>query len=197
MLRQILSVSLAITACASLIPTSANAATLTVLPSGEIPKKVNDSIEFSFYFDPIWSDPEPGVSSGLLGITLFDLLFDYDKEELRLRGTVEPINRSVSYRPYPYTIASYTFDVLKPIKDGKPDLFNARISYTEYYSTATIYNLTTPITFGGDVVPVPEPSIPVSEPSTTVPEPLTIFGTATALGGVILLKRKSFKMKKS
>ena len=194
MLRQILSVSLAMTACASLIPTSANAATLTVLPSGEIPKKVNDSIEFSFYFDPIWSDPEPGVSSGLLGITLFDLLFDYDKEELRLRGTVEPIYGSLRS---PYTIARYTFDVLKPIKDGKPDLFNVSISYTEYYRPTGSSNFKTPITFGGDVVPVPEPSIPVLEPSTTVPEPLTIFGTATALGGVILLKRKSFKMKKT
>jgi len=182
MLRQILSVSLAMTACASLIPTSANAATLTVLPSGEIPKKVNDSIEFTFYFDP-----EVGPPSRLLGVKLFDLLFDYDKDELRLRGTIEPI---YGFLHFPYTIASYTFDVLKPIKDGKPDLFNARISYTEYYPTATVYNLQTPITFGGDVVPV-------SEPSTPVPEPLTIFGTATALGGVILLKRKSFKMKKS
>ncbi len=194
MLRQILSVSLAMTACASLIPTSANAATLTVLPSGEIPKKVNDSIEFTFYFDPIYSDPEPSIPSGLLGIILFDFLFDYDKEELRLRGTVEPIYRSVRS---PNTIVRYTFDVLKPIKDGKPDLFNVSVSYTEYYRPAGSSTFKTPITFGGDVVPVPESSIPVLEPSASVPEPLTIFGTATALGGVILLKRKSFKMKKT
>jgi len=189
MLRQIVSLSLAMTACVTFVSTKANAATLTVLPSGEIPKKVNDSIEFIFNFDP----GEP-ASTKYLGTSLFDLLFDYDKDELRLRGTIEPISGSLRF---PYTIARYTFDVLKPIKDGKPDLFNARISYTEYYSTATIYNLTTPITFGGDVVPVPEPSIPVPEPSTSVPEPLTIFGTATALGGVILLKRKSFKIKKT
>jgi hypothetical protein len=168
------------TACGSLIPASANAATLTVLPSGEIPKKVNDSIEFIFNFDPT-------LRGRMLGVTLFDLLFDYDKDELRLRGTIEPINGSLSF---PYTIARYTFDVLKPIKDGKPDLFNARISYREHYPTLTTSIFETPITFGGDVVPVPEPSTPV-------PEPLTIFGTATALGGVILLKRKSFKMKKS
>ncbi|HEY9300943.1 MAG TPA: PEP-CTERM sorting domain-containing protein, partial [Phormidium sp.] len=139
-------------------------------------------------------DPKVGPPSRLLGVYLFDLLFDYDKDELRLRGTIEPIS---GFLHFPYTIASYTFDVLKPIKDGKADLFNARISYTEYYPTATIYNLETPITFGGDVVPVLEPLTPVPEPSTSVPEPLTIFGTATAFGGVILLKRKSFKMKKS
>lgn len=189
MLRQILSLSLAMTACASLIPTSANAATLTVLPSGEIPKKVNDSIEFTFYLDP-----EVGLPRRLLGVDFFDLLFDYDKDELRLRGTIEPRYGSLYF---PYTIARYTFDVLKPIKDGKPDLFNARISYTEHYAIGTFPNFKTSITFGGDVVPVPEPSIPVSEPSTSVPEPLTIFGTATALGGIILLKRKSFKMKKT
>ena len=191
MLRQIVSLSLAMTVCVTFVSTKANAATLTVLPSGEIPKKVNDSIEFTFTFNP-----EP-ASLKYLGANLFNLLFDYDKDELRLRGTVEPIYISLPYISYPYTIARYTFDVLKPIKDGEPDLFNARISYTQYYSTATIYNLTTPITFGGDVVPVLEPSIPVPEPSTSVPEPLTIFGTATALGGVILLKRKSFKIKKS
>lgn len=184
MLRQILSASLVMTACVSFIPTSANAATLTVLPSGEIPKKVNDSIEFTFTFNP-----EP-ASLKYLGVNLFDLLFDYDKDELRLRSIVTLIKGYVSDRPYPYTIASYTFDVLKPIKDGKPDLFNARISYREYYSTTTTPIYETPITFGGDVVPI-------SEPSTSVPEPLTIFGTATALGGGILLKRKSFKMKKS
>jgi hypothetical protein len=184
MLRQILSASLVMTACVSFIPTSANAATLTVLPSGEIPKKVNDSIEFTFTFNP-----EP-ASLKYLGVNLFNLLFDYDKDELRLRGTVEPINITVSDMPYPHTIARYTFDVLRPIKDGKPDLFNATISYTQYYSTSTISNRQTPITSGGDVVPV-------SEPSTSVPEPLTIFGTATALGGGILLKRKSFKIKKT
>jgi hypothetical protein len=184
MLRQILSASLVMTACVSFIPTSANAATLTVLPSGEIPKKVNDSIEFTFTFNP-----EP-ASLKYLGADLFNLLFDYDKDELRLRGPVTPIISSLPYITYPYAIGSYAFDVLKPIKDGQPDLFNARISYTEYYSTATHSNRQTPITFGGDVVPI-------SEPSTAVPEPLTIFGTATALGGGILLKRKSFKMKKS
>lgn len=183
MLRQIVSLSLAMTACVTFVSTKANAATLTVLPSGEIPKKVNDSIEFTFTFNP-----EP-ASLKYLGADLFNLLFDYDKDELRLRGPVTPISSSLPYITYPYTIGSYAFDVLKPIKDGKPDLFNARISYKQYYSTATIID-ETPITFGGDVVPV-------SEPSTSVPEPLTIFGTATALGGGILLKRKSFKMKKS
>jgi hypothetical protein len=164
------------TACASLISTSANAATLTVLPSGEIPKKVNDSIEFTFNFDPT-------LRGRMLGVILFDLLFDYDKDELRLRGTVEPISGSLSF---PYTIASYTFDVLKPIKDGKPDLFNARISYREVYPTLTTSIFETPITFGGDVVPV-------SEPSTPVPEPVTIFGTAIGLGCGALFKRKFYK----
>ncbi len=189
MLRQILSVSLAMTACASLLPISANAATLTVLPSGEIPKKVNDSIEFSFYLDP-----EQHLRHRPILVELFDLRFDYDKDELRLRGTVIPI---YGFLYKSETIVRYTFDVLKPIKDGKPDLFNVRISYREYSGPGKTGILETPITFGGDVVPVLEPSTPVPEPSTSVPEPLTIFGTATALGGVILLKRKSFKMKKS
>jgi hypothetical protein len=183
MLRQIVSLSLAMTACVTFVSTKANAATLTVLPSGEIPKEVNDSIEFTFTY---YTQP---ASTKFLGARIFNLLFDYDKDELRLRGTVTPIIADIRTLD-PYTIGSYTFDVLKPIKDGKPDLFNATISYTEYYSTATISNRQTPITSGGDVVPI-------SEPSTAVPEPLTIFGTATALGGGILLKRKSFKMKKS
>ena len=46
--------------------------------------------------------------------------------------------------------------------------------------------------------PSPSPDVPeVKFPHATVPEPLTIFGTATALGWGVLLKRKSFKKKKS
>lgn len=182
MLRHITSVGLAMTICTAFIPISANAATLTVLPSGEIPKKVNDSIEFSFYLDP-----EQHLRPRPILVELFDLRFDYDKEELRLRGTVTPI---YGFLYNPETIVRYTFDVLKPINDGKPDLFNVRISYREYSGPGNTGILETPMTFGGNVVPVPEPSTPV-------PEPLTIFGTATALGEVILLKRKSYKMKKS
>jgi hypothetical protein len=46
MLRHIMSVSLAMTACATLIPTKANAATLTVTPVGTLQKKPGESITF-------------------------------------------------------------------------------------------------------------------------------------------------------
>jgi hypothetical protein len=45
--------------------------------------------------------------------------------------------------------------------------------------------------------PSPSPDVPEVDNPYIVPEPLTIFGTATALGWGVLLKRKSFKKKKS
>jgi hypothetical protein len=169
MLRHVILVSLAMTACASLIPTNANAATLTVLPGGEIPKKPNDSIEFIFNFNP-------ALSGSMIAVSYFDLLFDYDKEELRLRGTERPINGITNVTT---TIARYTFDVLKPIKDRKSDLFNVRISYREISPTTTSPTFQTLSVSGGDVVPVPEP--------------LTMLGAAAALGYGGILKRKYSK----
>jgi hypothetical protein len=116
MLRHIISVSLAMTACATLIPTNAKAATTIVIgPDGkEIITTTGDP--------PVSEEPSP----------------------------------SPSFPPGDYPPST-------PTPNG-PRL---------------------PDTPG------------VDPPRVLVPEPLTIFGTATALGWGVFLKRKSFKKKKS
>lgn len=170
MLRHIMSVSLAIAACATFIPTKVNAATLTVIPVGEVKKNSTESIDFIFAFTPNLSSPN---------ITKFlSLDYKYDGTELSL-------SEKTSERPQfiaevgtqvinTTTIARLTFDVIGPIKDGKADLYDAQV----YYDDGGVLDVT-PIASGADVVPVPEP--------------LTIFGTATALGCGVLFKRKSSK----
>src|SRR4028118_1394750 len=58
MLRHIISVSLAMTACATLIPTKANAISFTLTPVGSLQRNPNDSIEFLLKVYPI--DPFTG-----------------------------------------------------------------------------------------------------------------------------------------
>jgi len=169
MLRHIISVSLAMTACATLISTKVNAATLTVTPGGIIPRNPGDSVEFTFTLNP-----EP---TGLNILFLDRLQFSYDTSELSFTGeTTVPLSILVFETQ---TIASFTFKVTKPIKDGISDIFNAKA----YYRLGGVPG-ETPFASAGDVVPVPEQG---------VPEPLTILGAATALGYGAILKRKSSK----
>jgi hypothetical protein len=164
MLRHIISVSLAMTACATLIPTKVNAATLTVTPSGIIPRNPGDSVEFTFTLNP-----EP---TGLNILFLESLQFNFDSSELSFSGgTTVPLNTTLSQTEI---IASLTFTVTQPVKDGISDLFNAKVNFRQ----GGLPGETSPAS-AGDVVPVPEP--------------LTIFGTATAFGCGVLFKRKSSK----
>jgi hypothetical protein len=71
MLRHIISVSLAMTACATLIPTKANAATLTLTPVGSLQRNPGDSIEFILTLNP----EIPLVENWSRNPKLF---FDYD-----------------------------------------------------------------------------------------------------------------------
>jgi hypothetical protein len=169
MLRHIISVSLALTACAALIPTKANAASFTFTPVGEIQQKPNDSVEFVLNINPAPSTV----------VKILSWIFYSDDTELSgpTAGTTVVLRSPIDS---PTTIFSRTFNVLTPVKDGISD-FTVKIFYEESESGSSA----TPTQFeaffsGADVVPVPEP--------------LTIFGTATgALGYGAMLKRRSSK----
>jgi hypothetical protein len=145
------------------MPTKANAATLTVIPVGEIQKNPGDSIEFIVALTPTPFNPNV--------MRFLSLNYNFDGNELSFsRRNIIPMNTIVNNTT---TIGRITFDVLRPIKDGRSD-FNA----TAFYEEGAVSGSAS--ASGADVVP----------------EPLTIFGTATALGG-IFFKRKSLKNKKS
>ena len=176
MLRHIMSVSLAMTACAIFIPTKANAATLTVTPIDTLQKKPGESITFILSLNS--TRFEVGDS-----FKLTRLSYSYDKNELSLdpsrTSEISP-NTIISNTTI---IARITFNVLQPVKDGEGDLFGSGF-YQD--SNNDIRNISTEEVL--DVEPVPEQG---------VPEPLTILGSATALGYGVLFKRESFKKKKS
>ena len=186
MLRHIISVSLAMTACAALIPLKVNAATLTVVndatltvtPLGTLRKKTGDSIAFRFSLNP------SGATTN--SITPRLLNFTYDNSELSFEppNSQNPINVSGTQTTFEIvntqTIVDLSFKVLQPRKDGQSDLFNAFAWYEIDNSTGNSDQKTTFFAQGSfDVEPVPEP--------------LTMFGTATALGCGVLFKRKSSK----
>jgi hypothetical protein len=169
MLRHIISVSLAMSACATLIPTKANAATLTVTPIGSLQKNPGESITFIFSLNPA-----PFIGNTF---TFQSLSYRWDQNELSFdpdRSTEVPRDFRLNGTT---TIARVTFDVIRPIRDGSSDLFNAYASYQE--SEFDLITRTPNATGNFDVQPVPEP--------------LTIFGAATALGYGAILKRKSSK----
>ena len=163
------------TACATLIPTKVNAATLTIIPGGEIQKKPGDSIEFTFVLTP---------APGSVGI-FRGLGFGWDTTELFLPlngGGGDFVLATGSLINNTTTVVRRTFNVLTPVKDGINDIG----AFAFYNELDSLENSTRIIGANGpDVVPV------------TVPEPLTIFGTATALGCGAFFKRKSFKKKKN
>jgi hypothetical protein len=183
MLRHIISVSLAsvaMTACASLIPIKANAARLILIPvqplgSNIIQRNPGDSIEFVLRLEDV------GIRNP---VEIQNYFIDYDRTELFLVQSVATTAYNNQLLFNPVDLAYYIFEVLEPVvKDGKSDI-SATINYRvppnfviperfESIGTETLY----------DVEPVPEP--------------LTIFGTATALGCGALFKRKSSKKKVS
>jgi hypothetical protein len=158
------------TACATLIPTRANAVSLTFLPIGSLQRNPGDEIQFILALNPA---PITDIDDP---IQFLDLIVAYDGDELsllkdeRLIEVFTPVNNT-------RTIARFTFNVLQPVKDGIGDI----AALVEYQREDFVINsvISTENNEGLDVQPVPEP--------------ITIFGTATALGCGVLFKRKSSK----
>jgi len=187
MLRHIISVSLAslaMTACASLIPVKANGARLILIPIqpgiNGIQRNPGDSIEFVLLLDEINSS-----YLFLNTVELRNYSLTYDDTELSLVQIVDPIKPPTQLNSTAEVLARYIFKVLESVvKDGKGD-----ISATAEYRDRPRFGSLPESAFtsvGGPLYDV--------EP---VPEPLTIFGTATALGYGAILKRKSSKKKVS
>jgi hypothetical protein len=190
MLRHIISVSLAITACATFISTKANAATLTAIPVNGLQRNPGDEMKFLLVLNPT-SPPNNGIQYwGIVSGTSSTRGWNQDQSELSRRGPglqnlVNPGASVISTT----TVATLTFDVTNPVKDGNSDLFNVQALYKEILGLGE----TGVIEYGEYQLATVSETFDV-EP---VPEPLTILGAATALGYGAILKRQSFKNKKS
>jgi hypothetical protein len=173
MLRHIVSVGLAMTVCATFIPTKASAVTLTFTPVGEIPKNPGDSITFIFSLNPGSSSPLRFISFGDPG---------YDGSELSLRTNESFTVSENTLITNTIVVATRTFNVLTPVvRDGNSDIFNVLAFYRQSSLPGAPLNPLLPVSSTSvvDVVPVPEP--------------LTMFGAAAALGYGAILKRKYSK----
>jgi len=182
MLRHIISVSLAslaMTACASLIPVKANAASLILMPNqplgtNTILRNPGDSLEFTLFL-LIDREIVPRYIKELR-----DYSITYDDTELSLVQIVNPMGFNQLFYTEQTVLATYIFQVLESVvKDGKSD-----ISATASYQ-AQRYGFT----FSESLSAGNDPYYDVQP----VPEPLTIFGTTTALGCGVFFKRKSSK----
>lgn len=168
MLRHIIPVSLAMTACATLIPTKANAVNFTLTPVGSLQRNPGDSIEFLLKVNPI--DPFTGSQDQ---VTIRSISYVYhDPNELSFPQIVDRVlNTKLTATT---TIARLLSKVGQPVKDRQNDV-TVHVSYQLGNSFGTIGVRPE----GGDVQPTPEP--------------LTMFGAATALGYGAILKRKYSK----
>jgi hypothetical protein len=171
-----MSVSLAITVGATLIPTKANAASLKMTALDGLVKNPGDSITFSFILNPFESNPLPPdtINRNIISFQSLFVLWDTDELELPVLD-IDPPNSIISNAS---SVGEITFKVRQPLKDEISDIFAVAIYSDSTGTTRSAY---------------PTDSVDV-EP---VPEPLTIFGTATALGGGVLFKQKSSKKKKA
>ena len=169
MLRHITLVSLAMTACASFIPTKANAISLTLTPVGSLYRNPGDSIEFLLRLTP---DVNQRVKAQAISIPFFDTTELSNARVVRL----VPPDRILTTAT---TIARLIFRVDAPVKDPEDDFALGDVSGLVQYLDVDTNISQSSGTSGYDVQPVPEP--------------LTIFGTATALGCGVLFKRKSSK----
>jgi len=180
MLRHIISVSLAMTACASLIPTKASAISLTLTPLDSLQRNPGDTISFILRLDP---QNEGGLNGvGILQVSLLNFLdpgMAYDSNELSSPEVQPLFNFSERRVTEPTNIAALIFNVTNPIRDGLSDVSTTRVRYQSGNKIIDKVITYDPSNSGLDVQPVPEP--------------LTIFGTATALGCGVLFKRKSSK----
>jgi hypothetical protein len=167
MLRHIISVSLAMITCASLIPTKAKAATLTMEPVGSLQRNRGDLIQFELALDP---DDGKEVEFRRIILTFVD------RNELSYLDILDPISPFERFTTKTI-LGRLLFRVREPVKDEKGDL-QVAVDYREPPSNS----LPKVDVIGGpfyDVQPVPEP--------------LTMFGAAAALGYGAILKRKYSK----
>jgi len=173
MLRHAVLVSLAVTVCASLIPTKVNAATLSIFPTlhpgGEIALRPGDIIDFKF---------SARGEQNSLSVVYNNLRANFDSSELE---EVTPlrwlVSRGISLQPTYREIATWRLKVKTPLRDLRPDVWA-----TLFYDEETQFGPTPGRSIdaiGADVVPVPEP--------------LTMLGAAAALGYGAILKRKYAK----
>jgi hypothetical protein len=176
MLRHIISVSLAMAACVSLIPTKANAINFTLTPLGSLQRNRGDKITFIIGLDPqnqggveIQRVYSPSVFNPGNGT--------YDSSELFFER-VQPLINFSNPVTIPRDIAALLFEVINPRKDGQPDV-SARVDYKigNVFGSAFISDNSSNSSL--DVQPVPEP--------------LTMLGAAAALGYGAILKRKYSK----
>jgi hypothetical protein len=191
MLRHIISVSLAMTACASLISTKANAATLTAIPVNGLQKNPGDEMKFLLVLNP--ASPTSNFIE-YLGIGSWN----QDQSELSRRvptlhenfGNVNTLGYLMGNTT---TVATLTFDVYNPVKDGGNDLFNVTAIYREILGGNPINGYI----YGEIQLAEVFETFDVQPIERGVPEPLTILGAATALGYGVILKRKYSKNTKS
>jgi hypothetical protein len=173
MLRHIISVSLAMTACASLIPTKANAITLTLEPYAGLQRNPGEIVDFVIKVNP----------SGLGRVDeveIRNIVYDFDQTELSLvpdrRPEMIEFGRPFSVSSVSRVIAYLYFKVDRPVKDRQGDVW-ATVSYRENRGSIIPHYLSGHSSL--DVQPVPEP--------------LTMLGAAAALGYGAILKRKYSK----
>jgi hypothetical protein len=169
MLRHIISVSLAMTACATLISTKANAVSFTLTPVGSLQKNPGDSIEFLLKVNPI------GSFGSQDNVTIRTISYLYHDPNELSRPEIQIFNQFLNTRlTATTTIARLFSNVSQPVKDTQNDV-TVRVSY----QLNNMFGTTGIDVKGGDVEPVPEP--------------LTMFGAAAALGYGAILKRKYSK----
>jgi len=179
MLRHIVSLSLAMTACATLIPTKVDAATFTytILPVGSLQRNPGDTIEFSLIVDPSTLNTTGGL---LIQQVIFPPAFDNSELSFNPLLSTRVSNYTATTTT---TIASLFFTVLPGVvKDGLTDVLQVNVPFSYEHPELGVVN-------GEAFAANRETSLDV-EP---VPEPVTIFGTVLALGCGALFKRKSYK----
>src|SRR4028118_776203 len=125
MLRDIISVSLVMTACVTLIPTKVNAATVTVVPvGGSLQKNPGDSIDFILAFNP-----QTPVGKAI--IFLYPDVFADPNELSALSIDFNPNTPPGTIINFTTTVAVARFNVINPIGDGVNDIA-ASIFYQEF-----------------------------------------------------------------
>lgn len=169
MLHNIMLVSVAMTACAIFIPTSANAISLTFTPTDTVRRNPGQSITFKVTFDP-------GPSASVIRPRAKYFLDDWDMNELEVQSSTYYYDSFIVVTE-PKIIADVTFSV-RPgvVGDTRNDYYNLAVLYT--IEDAEGHQGPDQFVFTSDTVDV-----------APVPEPLTIFGSGMGLGLGILLKK--------
>jgi hypothetical protein len=171
------------TACATLIPTKVNAASLSIrsIPraiGGEIAAQPGDLIDIIFSLR---------LDSGSDYVIPRSLVTERDPNELSVFTDLQwlvSVDRPIDYdatRPQ-VDIARRRYRVENPVRDRRSDVFGT-LTYDDF-------NLNL-----GELIPglQAEASGPDVVPGESVPEPLTMLGAAAALGYGAILKRKYSK----